>query len=360
MNSQHYLIHRHPLTVNAPAAVAAVLARRLACFGPVGEAPADAERDRPTLRVSYHRGAPDAPGGVERLGDTAAIRLRRGSPLELGYQRERDALLVTHQGRLLLDARAAEGRAEIFFDEDPERDLRLYTHMLFTLALSELLQARGAVSLHGAAFVPAPGGGTGPGDALLICGASGCGKSTLALALLRAGFGFMGDDWALLELAPGGALRVLALPDEIDLTDDTASRFPELDLRCGRRYSGGVKRAVRPEELVADLRPVLRARPAVLLFPRVAHQPETRLAPLAPGEALARLLPQLRRTGPHTMRHGFEAFGALTRGCRAYALDTGRDLFAGDRVPRMLAELIRTAAGAAVPAPPRPAGGERR
>ena len=65
------------------------------------------------------------------------------------------------------------------------------------------------------------------GQGLLFTGASGAGKSTLTVALLRAGFGLLGDDTLFLTQNEEG-IRALAFPDEVDVTEQTIGFFPEL------------------------------------------------------------------------------------------------------------------------------------
>src|SRR5262249_5424382 len=69
----------------------------------------------------------------------------------------------------------------------------LYQRFLATV----LLHAERYAVFHGAALVDRRGGG------LLLAGPSGHGKSSLALGLVARGFGFLGDDYAPLDLATG-------------------------------------------------------------------------------------------------------------------------------------------------------------
>lgn len=323
-----YHLPSAPLRVEAPPDVAAVLAGRLADFRPAARPAPDAA----PLRVRYASAPPthDREGAVP-AGSTAGVCRWRGAPFELWTHPAEGRLDMVHRGRSYLRARRREGVAEIALDPDYRAHLRLFTHMLFTIGVTELLLARGTLSLHAAAFE------TG-GRALLFVGASGAGKSTLAMALLRARLGFMADDWVMLRREPAG-LRLHAVPDEVDLLDGTVARFPELDLRAGRRYPGGAKIAVRPERLLPGVRLVRSAEPAVLVFPRVAHRPETELEPLPPSRALERLVPQLRLADPATMAWGLGLLHELTRRCRCYEMRTGTDLFDGDLVADRLRAL---------------------
>jgi hypothetical protein len=75
----------------------------------------------------------------------------------------------------------------------PDAAVLLYQRFLATV----LLQVERHAVFHGAALVDRAGGG------LLLAGPSGHGKSSLALELVRRGFGFLGDDYAPVDLAAG-------------------------------------------------------------------------------------------------------------------------------------------------------------
>ena len=59
--------------------------------------------------------------------------------------------------------------------------------------------------------------------------------------LVRAGFAFMGDDTLFLTAPNSGKLRVLAFPDEADVTEQTASFFPELQKLSTSSHPPGKK-----------------------------------------------------------------------------------------------------------------------
>ena len=73
----------------------------------------------------------------------------------------------------------------------PDAEMLLYQRFLAAV----LLHTEPHAVFHGAALVDRGGGG------LLLAGPSGHGKSSLALALVERGFGFLGDDYAPLDLA---------------------------------------------------------------------------------------------------------------------------------------------------------------
>jgi hypothetical protein len=207
--------------------------------------------------------------------------------------------------------------------------LWLASHPLFTLPLIELLKRRARYSLHAAGLCI-------HGKGILFPGTSGAGKSTLALALVRAGFGFLGDDLLFLVQTPEG-LRVLGFPDELDLTDETAGFFPELrSFSQQPRPLGWSKRPLRAE----DVYPVELAwscPPAAVVFLRIAQTERSTLEPMEPDEALLELVPNVLLTEADSSQRHLDVLAQLAREARCYRLETGRDF---DALPDLLGALV--------------------
>ena len=244
----------------------------------------------------------------------------------------------------------ARGRARLWARHGTGEDLWLLSHPLFTLPLVEMLKRRGLWALHAAGLL-------WNGKAVVLAGASGSGKSTLTLALVRAGFGFLGDDTLFLHVPPlpggcecvwerglggegsgGAGLRLLAFPDEVDLTDETAAFFPELaPLRAEPRRDGWRKRRLRAEETYgAPL--AAEVAPGLLVFPRISGHEESALSPMDPGEALIELASNVLLTEPASSQAHLDALAALTAASACWRLETGRDLDGAVRLLRDLAE----------------------
>jgi hypothetical protein len=255
----------------------------------------------------------DPPDGVV-LYEDAADRLF----LELGPRLR--AVCEPGRGRARLDCAGAEGG-----------DLWMLSHPLVTLPLVELLKRRGLYSLHAAGLCR-------DGRGLVLPGTSGAGKSTLTIALVRAGFGFLGDDTLFLAHRPEG-LRVLAFPDEVDLTEQTVSFFPELGRSLAAPRPGWRKRQLRAEE-VFGAEVVWECAPGHLVFPRVAGRAESRLIPLEAGEALLELAPNVLLTEPASSQAHLDALAALAAASSCWRLETGRDL---DGAVRLLEQLFEAA-----------------
>ncbi|HYG65358.1 MAG TPA: hypothetical protein VEL74_22440, partial [Thermoanaerobaculia bacterium] len=240
-------------------------------------------------------------GGREHgLARPAAPRPVYDPPLgEVVYDDGGDILYIEHGPRLRVLAEPGLGRVRVSAhvsgdtgdagDADGS-DVWLLSHPLFTVPLAELLKRRGLYSLHAAGLCL-------DGRALVLPGTSGSGKSTLALALVRAGFGFLGDDTLFLSRKAEG-LRLLAFPDELDLTDQTVGFFPELaPLLAEGARPGWRKRQLRAEEAYGA-QVVWECAPGALVFPRVAGRQESVLTPIDPGEALLELVPNVLLTEP--------------------------------------------------------------
>lgn len=229
----------------------------------------------------------------------------------------------------------ARGRARLWARHGSGEDLWLLSHPLFTLPLVEMLKRRGLWALHAAGL-------QWNGKALVLAGASGAGKSTLAIALARSGFSFLGDDTLFLAPGPGG-LRLLAFPDEVDLTDETASFFPELAaLRAEPRREGWRKLRLRAEEeygaqLAGEVSPGLLVFPRIS-GPRISGRAESALSPMDPGEALIELAGNVLLTEPASSQAHLDALAELAAASSCWRLETGRDLDGAVRLLRDLAE----------------------
>jgi hypothetical protein len=229
--------------------------------------------------------------------------------------------------RLHLDG--AAGLVRVSVRGAIDQHVWLLTHPLFTLPLIELMKRYGRFSLH-AAGVAVEGYG------LLLAGSSGSGKSTLSLALLRAGFDFLGDDMLFLEAAPG-SVQVLAFPDEIDLTESTARFFPELAwVPDAPRAMGWPKWSFGAAQLYPT-KFAMTCRAKVLVFPRVVPSGRSTLEPLPAQEALIELAPNVLLTEKQSAAAHFAVLAELVRSCVCYRLTTGRDF---DDVARMLRRLL--------------------
>lgn len=270
-------------------------------------------------------------GGPHEIERPAGLARRISEPKsgEIVYFDESDQIYLDCACRARLLCEPGRGRTSVSIRESEAESLWFISHPLFTLPLIESLKRRGRFSVHAA--------GLCLGDrCLLLPGDSGSGKSTLTVALVRAGFAFLSDDTVFLARGPDG-LRVLAFPDEIDVTDQTASFFPELaHLPALPGVDGWPKRQVWPErvwgaEIVHD------CPPAALVFPRIAHTDRSTITALGRAEALIELASNVCLTETRSSQAHFDVLAELVRDHACYRLETGRDL---ERVPDLLRELL--------------------
>jgi len=319
--TNYYTFHGLEVAVLSDPRIAAPLHARLRQFQTNGQAPFD---------LTFEFGCiPDSePHWVET--PPAWARPVYEPPVgEVVYVDGEDRLYINYEERVRVLCDPVQGHTQISILQSQVEKLWLISHPMFTIPLIEILKRRRRFSLHAAGLCV-------NGRALLFPGTSGSGKSTLTIALLRAGFGFLGDDMIFLTPEPEG-LRVLAFPDEIDLTDETAAWFPELhDLLNRPKAPEWPKRQVWAEDLYgADC--VWECRPGVLVFPRVANTAKSVLLPMDRGEALLELAPNVLLTEARSSQAHLDALAALVAESQCYRLEAGRDF---DAMPTLLRALV--------------------
>jgi hypothetical protein len=236
---------------------------------------------------------------------------------DASYFEAEDQLYLCYEDRVRVLCNPGSGSA-CFSVLEPEIDnLWLASHLLFTICLVEILKRRGLYSLHA-------GGFSENGKCLLIPGTSGAGKSTLTIASLRAHFDYMSDDMVFL-IGRSDGFRVLAFPEEVDVSDQTASFFPELSflLRSPKRR-GWRKRQIHPIQVYgAKVAP--EARPAAVVIPRIAEAETSLVTRMDPDEALLEMVPNVLLTEASSCRAHLDALKELVTSTPCYRLDTGRD-----------------------------------
>ena len=234
-------------------------------------------------------------------------------------------------GRVELRCEAGRGVARFYSPAFTGRDLYLATHPLATISLMELLERRGLFALHAACLACDAERG------VLLAGASGAGKSTLALALADRGMRFLSDDIVFLALdADSDDVRVLGFADAVGLTEFGVAHLPLLGPLCEELPADGCpKRLHRIEDLFGT--PALEAcRPVALVFPEVSFKESSAIAPLDPGDAMLRLVPDVLLTDPAATHAHLRAIAAVLKQVRCYTLVFGGDL---ERATDMVAAL---------------------
>jgi hypothetical protein len=326
MNACAYSFHGLNLIVRGEDAVLTALHARLGRFSP-----GNTQEEAAGLHFEFHKVADDSrhvinrpPGPGRRVFDPGLG--------ELAYFDESQQLYleVPERGRALCDVNSR--RVHVSYPESEASDPWLLAHLFFTVPLAELLKRRGLYMVHAAGLAVA-------GQGLLVAGQSGAGKTTLALALLRAGFDFLADDTVFLSLGKNG-LRILAFPDEVDVTAQTLGFFPELQrLTHTSKPSGRLKQAICATSLY-QVRPCWECEPEAIIFPQPGKSSRSILAPMPKPEALVLLVCNVLRTEPSSSQAHLDALARLVRNCRCYRLHTGYDF---DRLPDLLRPVLEKA-----------------
>jgi len=227
-------------------------------------------------RLSIYAWGGELPGGLLTPPDWEAV----------GYF-ERGNVRGHHSPRYTL---AYDRKPEIFSAFDAERQLGLYwardsrvPHYYEQAApmrrlLQGWLQRRDLLALHAA-------GVSGPAGGALLAGRTGAGKSTTALACVRAGLSYAGDDYVL--VAPGAAPRLYGLYRTAKLNPAVLAGMPELAAQVSNSGQLPLEKALiywSGPGLGEDGAP-LRA----IFLPRPTAQSETQARPV-PGEAAFRAM----------------------------------------------------------------------
>ena len=315
MSQLCYCFHGLRLTISATERILAALRARLGEFQPAnGGASNSIDFDFVSLTAASAQLVSQPSGSGQRF-----LELEIGTAL---YFEQTQQLYLEVPGCARAVADLKTHRVCVAHGTLDTRRLWLLSHFFFTIPLAELLKRQGLFMVHAAGLAL-------DGRGLLLAGQSGSGKTTLALALLRAGFQFLGDDTVFVDRHA----RVFAFPDEIDLTPQTAAFFPELHGLVLPSEPG--ERPKRPfnERQVYGVVPCWDCTPAVVLFPRPSQLQESVLRPLRKDQALLRLVCNVVRTGLASCQAHLDALGALVARCRCYGLETGLDF---DQLPALL------------------------
>ena len=250
------------------------------------------------------------------------------------FYSDADDILHGAFGGVTLRCEAGHGRATMYCAAFSDRDLYLATHPLLTICMMELMERRGRFSVHAACLAHSEHA------SVLIAGPSGSGKSTLSLALASSGMTLLSDDVVFLARDDAG-VRALGFADALGLSEAATGWLPELAAAAAAPPPPGFpKRLLRPEQLFRRPAPALRhCVPRALVFPEVVPDEASTIAPLDPGEALLRLVPDILLTNPDATQAHLAAIASLLAQVGCFRLVSGQDLMRGAELISALAAL---------------------
>jgi hypothetical protein len=258
------------------------------------------------LRLAVHVVAPDAvppiPPGASLLAPRHRYAVGR-----LGAE-----LIYAVAGLACVSVTPGTGRAEIWTTVlDPDSVAELVS-----IAVLEIASFRGFYGLHAGAVVR-------DGVGYLLPGASGSGKTSVCLALTRAGFGYLTDDFLLLRAGADG-LRGVPCFRTFKVDASWAARFAELSFLNDLPPSDG-KRLFDPEACYPGSH-VSSIQPAVIVFPTIVTDQDSTVREVSRRDAFSRLLPQIRLSADRRAAAAhLSLLGALVRDCVAFELRHGGD-----------------------------------
>ncbi len=322
MTTQTYQFHGLSLALTAEEPVLAVLRARLRAF------PSPEAVVRPDLQFEWIPVA-DLNHHVVRRPDGPSHAILDVGGGTVHHHGETDELFVEVGGWARMLCHATSGRVRVSYLESIADPLATLTYTMFTIPLHEMLKRRGMFMMHAAGLAE-------QGRGVLLAGASGAGKTTQALALMRGGLGFLGDDMMILS-ARNGVWKALAFPDDVDVTPQTLAFFPELTRCPARPTSAG--RPKRPVDACTafGVEPVWECTPRILVFPGTGRRESSELLPLDRGAALVQLTCNVFRTDATTSQGHLDALAGVVRQCACYQLTTGRDF---DALPALIRRVL--------------------
>ena len=168
---------------------------------------------------------------------------------------------------------------------------------------------------------------------VLLVGRGGSGKSTTALASLRAGLDYVGDDYLLVQV--GSGVIAHSLYNTAKLHQDQAERFPDLIDRPIAYAESGQEKVLAFMHERYPARTVPRLDVLGVLLPTVVGTGPTRLEQVSRAEALAAIAPSTVMQLPGAGRDAMAVMATVLRTVPCHRLLLGPDL-------RQVTETIRT------------------
>jgi hypothetical protein len=286
-------------------------------------------RNQPVHLIEIHKSAPPA-----------VPSKNLGFEIEDGYcyPGHEQVVLVVNGSTIVVSAPALN-RTDVWLSDTTAARHPLALNNVILYAVQAALRRGGMYQFHAGCVLP-PDATHG----ILLVGDSGCGKSTLTATLILNGWRFVSDDNLLLRDKPSGvvawALRRYFTFDESTLDACKLRQFPDA---IGSRVPGDrdkvrfYARRAFPDSFVET------CVPGVILFPAIGAELQTRIEPLKPGDALARLLRQCPWATCDTAAapDHVQALTNLVTQTRNYSVIAGQDVFdSPSSIPSLISQGI--------------------
>ena len=213
-----------------------------------------------------------------------------------------------------------KGVAEGYLKGSEAINPNLISSFIFIFLLAELLKGKGYFLAHCS-------GVEKKGQGIIFPGFSGAGKTTSCVALIRQGFGFLGDDRPILRYNKSGGLELLSFPEPIDVTDYTIQLFPELkNYRLFLDNRNLRKQSFYAEELYPGSTRD-SCVPKLILFPEISAVKKSSLEVFPKSEALKTFLPHsLLAFDKEIARQHFDIIFDLIQSTDCYKVKLGADI----------------------------------
>lgn len=267
-----------------------------------------------TIRVRTDEAAPRVPAGLHSFAVAAGGRCHTNG--ETYYLEADGSQVVVHSG--------ARALVEVWVGASQQSRRKAPLARLVFNATMAALRRCGLYELHGGGVHDAR-----RGAGVLFVGPSGSGKSTLTTQLAASGWHYLSDDSLLLS-ETGGDVEARGLRRVFAVTETTVESAGVSRLRQVTTDPvpfDPLKRRFEPRTLFPAGH-VEACIPRALFFPRVTHQPESRVRRLSQHEAMTRLLkicPWACYDRPAARAH-LRVLARLSRQSAAYELRAGTDL----------------------------------
>lgn len=237
--------------------------------------------------------------------------------IKISLFQDHDRLIVDlhEHGVFVVDGSARTVHGFLVCPESMDTRIRA---AFFHMSHSELLRWKGLFVIHGVALERY-------GKGVLITGRPNRGKTTAGLSLLRAGYGFISDDFPFLR-DNGHRVEILAFQDWVDVREKSVGFFPELQtIDLAPRAEGANKDSFSVHALYPGSQ-VYSCEANLIVFPQVVEGRDSYLEPMSKHQVMKELLPQgLQVHNKELAKQEFQLYNRLVAQAPCYRLFFGQN-----------------------------------